>query len=50
MSFELTVPFENDWWACEALLSFGADVEVLGPPEIRQRIADEIRAMAARYA
>lgn len=46
---EITVPFEDDWWACEALLSFGAAVEVLGPPAIRRRVAEEIRAMATHY-
>ena len=46
---ELTVPFENETWACEAILSLGAAVEVLRPPAIRQRVADEARDMAAHY-
>ena len=47
---ELTVPFEDETWACEAILSLGAAVEVLRPPAIRQRVADEARAMSAHYA
>jgi len=46
---EVTVPFEDETWACEAILSMGAAVEVLGPSAIRHRIAAEIRAMAASY-
>ncbi len=30
-------------------LSFGAAVEVIGPPALRRRVAEEIRRMAARY-
>ncbi|MEV4478381.1 helix-turn-helix transcriptional regulator [Micromonospora coxensis] len=46
---ELTVPFESDSWAAEALLSLGADVEVLRPADMRERVAQELRAAAARY-
>jgi predicted DNA-binding transcriptional regulator YafY len=46
---ELTVPFENEEWACEAILGFGRAIEVLGPPAMRRRIADEARAVAALY-
>ncbi|MEV4489591.1 WYL domain-containing protein [Micromonospora coxensis] len=46
---ELTVPFESDSWAAEALLSLGADVEVLRPAAMRERVARELRAAAARY-
>ncbi|GAA4235668.1 putative DNA-binding transcriptional regulator YafY [Streptosporangium album] len=47
---EVTVPFENESWACEAILSLGAAVEVLQPAFIRRRVADELRAAAAHYA
>jgi predicted DNA-binding transcriptional regulator YafY len=47
---EITIPFEDETWACEGLLSFGSAVEVVAPAAIRLRIAREIRAMAAVYA
>ncbi|WP_172892498.1 helix-turn-helix transcriptional regulator [Micromonospora coxensis] len=46
---EVTVPFESDAWAGEALLSLGAAVEVLRPAGMRERVARELRAAAARY-
>ncbi|HEY3501737.1 MAG TPA: WYL domain-containing protein [Actinocatenispora sp.] len=47
---ELTVPFEGLRWARMSLLGLGASVEVLAPPEVRDWIAAESRAIAARYA
>jgi predicted DNA-binding transcriptional regulator YafY len=47
---EVTIPFEEEAWAVEALLSLGSAVEVLAPPALRQRMAAELRATAARYA
>lgn len=46
---ELTVPFEDESWACSALLSLGSAVEVLGPAAMRRRVAEEVRDAAARY-
>ena len=46
---ELTVPFDNEFWAVSAILSLGAAVEVLGPAAMRQRVADEVRGAAAHY-
>lgn len=46
---ELTVPFEGLRWARMSLLGLGASVEVLAPPEVRDWIAAESRAIAARY-
>jgi predicted DNA-binding transcriptional regulator YafY len=46
---ELTVPFEGESWACTVLLGLGAAVEVLGPPGLRARIAEQTRAAAAQY-
>src|SRR6476661_5678587 len=37
-TIELTVPFERLDYAYRELLTFGRDVEVLGPPELRERI------------
>jgi len=45
----VTVPFESRTWACEAILSFGPDVEVLAPAAMRRRVADAARAAAALY-
>jgi predicted DNA-binding transcriptional regulator YafY len=45
----VTVPFESRTWACEAILSFGVDVEVLAPTAMRLRVADAARATAALY-
>jgi predicted DNA-binding transcriptional regulator YafY len=47
---EVTVPFEDEVWAVEAVLSLGRAVEVLGPPAMRARVAEEARAIAAHYA
>lgn len=46
---EVMVPFENEHWAVEAILSFGADLEVLHPPFMRDRVAAALRAATARY-
>lgn len=46
---EVTVPFDEEWWAVEGLLSFGSAIEVLAPPSVRDRIAAEIHAAAAHY-
>ncbi|SHG96383.1 helix-turn-helix transcriptional regulator [Streptoalloteichus hindustanus] len=46
---ELTVPFEGESWACTALLGLGPWVEVLAPASLRQRMAEQTRAAAARY-
>src|SRR5688572_15211586 len=46
---EVTVPFEDETWAVEAILSLGAQAEVLEPGFMRQRVADELRAAASRY-
>jgi predicted DNA-binding transcriptional regulator YafY len=46
---EVTVPFESETWACEAILGMGTAIEVLRPAAFRRRVADELRAAAARY-
>ena len=47
---ELTLPFDDELWAIRTVLSLGSAIEVLRPPAIRQRVADETRAMSAHYA
>lgn len=44
------LPIESLDHAHETFLAFGADIEVLGPPELRARLAETSRALAARYA
>lgn len=46
---ELVVPLEGETWALTCLLGLGAGVEVLAPPALRQRLAQETTAAAARY-
>lgn len=55
-------PVEQDGWvtvevlfeveddACSQVLSFGASIEVLAPPELRELVVREAEAMLARYA
>ena len=47
---ELTVPFESETWALMTLLGLGAQVEVLAPEGLRDRMTAETRAAAAYYA
>lgn len=46
---ERTLVFESLGEAYRDLLRFGAELEVLGPPELRERMADASRALAALY-
>ncbi|HEU4732806.1 MAG TPA: WYL domain-containing protein [Kofleriaceae bacterium] len=46
----VTIPIESLGHATGQLLALGSDVEVLGPPELRQRVRDTARAVAAIYA
>ncbi|RSM69777.1 transcriptional regulator [Actinoplanes sp. ATCC 53533] len=46
---EATIPIENVRHACERLLPLGAEVEVTGPPELRQAMAAIGTALARRY-
>jgi predicted DNA-binding transcriptional regulator YafY len=45
----LSLSLEDSWHAEPQLLQLGADAEVIGPPELRARIAAVADAMAARY-
>jgi predicted DNA-binding transcriptional regulator YafY len=44
------VAFEHLGEACRELLRFGADVEVLEPAELRERVAETSRQVAAIYS
>lgn len=46
----ITVPFERPEHAHRDLLALGDQVEVLGPPEVRERINASARAVASLYA
>ncbi|MFJ4092967.1 helix-turn-helix transcriptional regulator [Kitasatospora sp. NPDC089913] len=46
---EARVPIESVEHAHGEFLRLGADVEVLAPPELRERIATTVRKLAARY-
>ncbi|HEX3245103.1 MAG TPA: YafY family protein [Chloroflexota bacterium] len=46
---EVSVPLESMEYGYADLLPLGADIEVLGPPELRERIAMIVEAMQALY-
>ncbi|WP_086789167.1 WYL domain-containing protein [Crossiella equi] len=43
------IPVEQVAVAHDDLLKLGAEVEVLAPAELRARLADSVRALAAAY-
>lgn len=47
---ELLLPYSDDRELLRDILRFGRDVEVIAPPELRQRIAHELTATAKKYA
>jgi len=44
-TYELKVPYSNDPELLMDILKFGADCEVVGPEELKQRVASEVRKM-----
>lgn len=48
-SYLLEVPYSNDQELVMDLLRFGADVEVLAPPELRARVYEAMCAAAKQY-
>ena len=48
-TIELTVPFERIDYAYRELMTFGRDVEVLDPPELRERIRATAEELLALY-
>ncbi|WP_423599938.1 helix-turn-helix transcriptional regulator [Roseateles sp. MS654] len=49
-SYQLEVPYSKDHELVMDVLRYGSDVEVLSPPELRQRVADQLCAAAKIYA
>lgn len=45
----VSVMFEVDWQACESVLSLGPRVEVIEPPELRERVIEAARRTLAIY-
>lgn len=48
--YRLEVPYSDDRELVMDILRHGRDVEVLAPPALRARVAEELAAAAARYA
>lgn len=47
-SLTLEHPVADDAWAVRHVLQYGPEAEVLGPPEMREIVANRLRAMAER--
>lgn len=47
---ELEIPIEEIGWASREMIRIGPEIEVLGPPELRQRLKAAAVALAALYA
>jgi len=47
--YQLRVPYSNDPELVMDILKYGADCEVVGPADLRMRVADCLRAAATRY-
>jgi predicted DNA-binding transcriptional regulator YafY len=47
--YQATMPVGKSWQACIDLLRFGDDVEVLGPPDLRERMREMITKMGQMY-
>jgi predicted DNA-binding transcriptional regulator YafY len=48
-SYELDVPYGEDWELLQDILKQGADVEVLEPPALRTKVANTLEQMRLRY-
>jgi predicted DNA-binding transcriptional regulator YafY len=46
----LTIPIEEVGWATREMIRIGAELEVLEPPDLRARVGEAARQMAALYA
>ena len=49
-SYELSIPYSDDPQLLDDILSFGPDVEVLAPQELRVKVRKRLLAAAGRYA
>jgi len=47
--YELVIPYADERELLGDILRFGADVEVLGPPRLREQIQAEVRKLAELY-
>lgn len=47
---ELSIPIEEVEWASREMIRIGAEIAVLEPPELRDRVAGEVMKMAGFYA
>jgi len=47
--YHLKVPYSDERELAMEVLRYGADVEVLGPPELREEVVSRIRKMAGMY-
>jgi predicted DNA-binding transcriptional regulator YafY len=47
--YVLEIPYANDRELLMEILKFGADVEVVAPADLRQRVADALRNAATQY-
>ena len=47
--YHLKVPYSDERELAMEVLRYGADVEVMGPPELREEVAGRIRKMAGMY-
>ncbi|HEU4352113.1 MAG TPA: YafY family protein [Burkholderiales bacterium] len=48
-SYVLELPYAEDRELVMEILKYGADVEVLAPPQLQKRVADALREAAQRY-
>ena len=48
-SLDVTLPARRLQWVARLMLRVGPDAEVLDPPELRERVRDEARAVLATY-
>ena len=48
-SYQLDVPYGEDWELIQDILKQGSDVEVISPSDLREKIKNMTREMAAKY-
>jgi len=48
-SYELEVPYGEDWELIQDILKQGADVEVIAPEQLRVKVKETLKKMAALY-
>lgn len=48
-SYQLEVPYGEDWELIQDILRQGSDVEVIAPPALRDKVRDMIERMRERY-